>query len=87
MKFKIEEMDMEEAGMEEDEIEKDEIEEDDINAFGEVKKGNEKPSSFSDDIKSETEDSVYSEEGTTALLEADGLTPEEEGFMKGYLDE
>lgn len=82
MKFEIEEMDMEEAGMEEEEIE-----EDDIDACNEIKRGNEKPASFSDDIKNETEDSVYSEEGTTALLEADGLTPEEEGFMKGYLDE
>lgn len=79
MKFEIEEMDMEETDIEEDEENIDEVDE--------IKRDNEKPASFSDDIKNETEDSVYSEEGTTALLEADGLTPEEEGFMKGYLDE
>ena len=40
--------------------------------------------SFSDTKENEC---IYSEEGSAALLDADQLSPEEEAFMKGYLEE
>ena len=78
MKFEIEETDIEETDTKEKEINED------IDEVDEIREDNEKPASFCDDVKNEIDDWIYSEEGSSALLEADGLTPEEEGFMKGY---
>ncbi len=33
------------------------------------------------------EESIYSGDGPTRLLDDDELSPEEEAFMKGYIDE
>ena len=38
------------------------------------------------DNKEKEEETVYDEEGREELVEGDGVSPEEAGFMKGYED-
>jgi len=37
-----------------------------------------------EDIEDWSEESIYEEDGREDLVEADGMSPEEEGFMRGY---
>lgn len=87
MKFEIEETDMEEKEINEEIDEVDEMNEDGRKEYNSKEIPNFDDRGIFDDKRNETEDSIYSEEGSSALLDADGLTPEEEGFMKGYMDE
>ncbi|MBS3122061.1 hypothetical protein J4434_04215 [Candidatus Woesearchaeota archaeon] len=60
MKFEIEETDIEETDTKEKEINED------IDEVDEIREDNEKPASFCDDVKNEIDDSIYSEEGSSA---------------------
>jgi hypothetical protein len=39
-----------------------------------------------EDKEEKEEETVYDEEGREELVEGDGVSPEEAGFMKGYED-
>ena len=42
---------------------------------------------FTSYVEEKEKECIYSEEGSAALLDADELSPQEEAFMRGYMEE
>jgi len=50
-------------------------------------KVNEEELYLSDEISEKEPESIYADDGPESMLDSDGVSPEEEAFMRGYMEE